>query len=443
MAKRTSDRSSTASLLRLLLTAASVALLLAAPGNSLRAQPTADAEGTTEKDPALQQIDAFIESAKIDKTKADWKTGLKAPPLAKFDLKTHRYYWQLATTVGPIRIRLMPEVAPQHVTSTIYLTRLGFYDKTLFHRILPGYIVQGGCPKGDGLGDPGYHYDGEYSKQVGHSRAGVVSIANEMKPNTDGSQFFITLGRASELDGKFTVFGEVVEGLENLRKLGALGTDTGKPKKPVALERATIEVMPYTADAAMEAIDKFIAEKNIDTQKRNWKTSLPRPPQAKFTSTVDYFWILETNKGKVHIKLMPDVAPMHVSSTIYLTKLGFYDGLKFHRVITGFMAQGGCPLGTGTGGPGYKYQGEYSANVVHDRGGLLSMANAGPGTDGSQFFLTFKATPWLNNKHTIFGEVVEGMDTVQKLEQAGSPRGTPKEPLSITKAKIVTKPKAE
>ena len=127
---------------------------------------------------------------------------------------------------------------------------------------------------------------------------------------------------------------------------------------------------------------------------------------------------------------------MHVSSTIYLTKLGFYDDLAFHRVITGFMAQGGCPLGTGTGSPGYSFGGEFDRSVRHDRPGLLSMANAGPNTDGSQFFLTFVATPHLDGKHTIFGEVVEGMDTVKKLEQAGSDSGTPREALEIEKATI-------
>jgi cyclophilin family peptidyl-prolyl cis-trans isomerase len=135
---------------------------------------------------------------------------------------------------------------------------------------------------------------------------------------------------------------------------------------------------------------------------------------------------------------MPDVAPMHVSSTIYLTRLGFYNDVVFHRVIQGFMAQGGDPTGTGRGGPGYKYAGEFDANVTHDAPGKLSMANSGPGTDGSQFFLTFVATPHLDGKHTIFGEVVEGMETVKQLEAAGSQRGKPKEKLVIETATITT-----
>jgi cyclophilin family peptidyl-prolyl cis-trans isomerase len=160
-----------------------------------------------------------------------------------------------------------------------------------------------------------------------------------------------------------------------------------------------------------------------------------------FDSNKDYFWVLQTNKGTLKIRLMPDVAPMHVTSTIFLTEKGFYDNLMFHRVIPGFMAQGGCPLGTGRGGPGYKYDGEFDPNVKHDRPYLLSMANAGPGTDGSQFFLTFKATPWLDGKHTIFGEVVDGKDVMKKLEAAGTRSGKPKEKLIITKATIETQQK--
>ncbi|TMQ67900.1 MAG: peptidylprolyl isomerase, partial [Candidatus Eisenbacteria bacterium] len=140
--------------------------------------------------------------------------------------------------------------------------------------------------------------------------------------------------------------------------------------------------------------------------------------------------------GTITIRLMPEVAPMHVTSFTYLARLGFYDGLSFHRVISGFMAQGGCPLGTGTGGPGYTFAGEFKPDVRHDRPGLLSMANAGPGTDGSQFFLTFVPTPWLDGKHTIFGEVVDGMDVLKTLEQAGSRGGETKEPVRMEKVTV-------
>jgi peptidyl-prolyl cis-trans isomerase B (cyclophilin B) len=189
-------------------------------------------------------------------------------------------------------------------------------------------------------------------------------------------------------------------------------------------------------DVAIVAIDEFIAKQPVDKSDPAWKTHLAKPPKVAFDPSKTYYWNLDTNVGKMKIKLYPDVAPMHVSSTIYLTKLGFYDGLVFHRVITDFMAQGGDPLGRGSGGPGYKYSGEFDPKVRHDKAGLLSMANAGPGTDGSQFFITFKETPWLDGKHTLFGEVVEGMGTVRELEKRGSQSGRTSEKLEIEHATI-------
>ena len=189
-------------------------------------------------------------------------------------------------------------------------------------------------------------------------------------------------------------------------------------------------------DVAIQQIDQQIAKANVDKSNASWRTSLPKPEKVTFDAKHKYYALMETNKGPIKIEFLPDVAPMHVTNFIYLSRLGFYDGLSFHRVISGFMAQGGCPLGTGTGGPGYQFAGEFSPSVTHTTGGLLSMANAGPGTDGSQFFLTFVPTTWLDGKHTIFGKVVEGMDNVKKLEAAGSQSGKTSEPLSITKITI-------
>jgi cyclophilin family peptidyl-prolyl cis-trans isomerase len=189
-------------------------------------------------------------------------------------------------------------------------------------------------------------------------------------------------------------------------------------------------------DAAITAIDQFIAGKAINKSQTNWKTRLPKPPMLTFDKAKKYYWEMDTNHGAIRIELFPSVAPMHVSSTIYLCRLGFYDGLAFHRVIPGFMAQGGCPMGRGTGGPGYEYDGEFDPKVKHDRPGLLSMANRGPGTDGSQFFITFVPTPHLNGKHTIFGEVMAGAKTVRELEKRGSAGGQPSETLKINKAWI-------
>jgi cyclophilin family peptidyl-prolyl cis-trans isomerase len=189
----------------------------------------------------------------------------------------------------------------------------------------------------------------------------------------------------------------------------------------------------------VEAIDEFIASATIDKgEGDDWKSKLPTPGKVAFDSSKTYYWVLETNVGSIKVKLLPDTAPMHVSSTIYLTRLGFYDDTRFHRVIPGFMAQGGDPTGTGRGGPGYRYAGEFENGALHDKAGVLSMANSGPNTDASQFFLTFGPTPHLNGKHTVFGTVAEGMGTVRELEKNGSRgRGKPKKPLFIQRATIL------
>ena len=120
--------------------------------------------------------------------------------------------------------------------------------------------------------------------------------------------------------------------------------------------------------------------------------------------------VLNTDKGPIRLKLFADVAPVTVANFVNLIQRGFYDGLKFHRVIADFMIQGGCPHGIGNGGPGYRFEDECSPKARHDKPGVLSMANAGPGTNGSQFFITHTATPWLDGKHTVFGEVVSAAD---------------------------------
>ena len=120
--------------------------------------------------------------------------------------------------------------------------------------------------------------------------------------------------------------------------------------------------------------------------------------------------VMTTSKGEITLRLFDKEAPLTVSNFINLIKRGYYDGLTFHRVIEEFMVQGGCPQGAGTGGPGYQFDDECTDERRHDKPGVLSMANAGPGTNGSQFFITHVATPWLDGKHTVFGEVVSASD---------------------------------
>ncbi len=129
-------------------------------------------------------------------------------------------------------------------------------------------------------------------------------------------------------------------------------------------------------------------------------------PKKKYSAT------LETEKGSLTIELFADKTPKTVNNFVFLAREGFYDGTIFHRVISDFMAQGGDPTGSGRGGPGYRFADEFHPSLKHDQPGRLSMANAGPGTNGSQFFITHVATPWLDNKHSIFGQVSAGMEVL-------------------------------
>ena len=129
----------------------------------------------------------------------------------------------------------------------------------------------------------------------------------------------------------------------------------------------------------------------------------------------------DTDRGPIKVELAQDKAPLTVANFVNLARRGFYDGLNFHRVINDFMVQGGCPEGSGRGGPGYRFEDEANNGLRHDRG-VLSMANAGPNTNGSQFFITHVATPWLDGKHTVFGRVLEGQDIVDSIKQGDTIR---------------------
>ncbi len=151
--------------------------------------------------------------------------------------------------------------------------------------------------------------------------------------------------------------------------------------------------------------------------------------------------VLETNQGIIKLKLFPHIAPKTCENFIGLIQKGYYNGLIFHRVIPGFMIQGGDPTGTGMGGEslwGGKFEDEFSADIKFEKPGILAMANSGPNTNGSQFFITVAPTEWLNNRHTIFGEVIEGMDAIEKIVNA--PRNAsdkPNEEQNIIKAYLV------
>lgn len=247
--------------MRSFLRAGSVAALAAAlaataaPAQGRKPKPDRDApkpvkdDATTAKDPAIVAIDNF-RKAKISTKRADWKSSLPAPPAEVPFAADRDYFWHVETDQGLLVIRLDPEAAPRHVASTIHLARAGFYDGLTFPRILKGFMAQGGSPTNTTSGNAGYTLDHEFADDRKHDAPGVLSAANAGKPNTDGSQFFLTFVPTPHLDGKHTVYGRVVEGLDTLQAIEACGVEKDGdplPRTP-SIVRTWIRVAPKPED---------------------------------------------------------------------------------------------------------------------------------------------------------------------------------------------------
>jgi len=156
-----------------------------------------------------------------------------------------------------------------------------------------------------------------------------------------------------------------------------------------------------------------------------WK----QPPAMQIDPKKTYQVVMQTNKGDITLELYPQYAPKTVNNFVFLAQEGFYDGVKFHRVISNFVIQGGDPTGTGTGGPGYRFEDETRGNPLKHETGVISMANAGPNTNGSQFFITHSPQPHLDGKHTVFGKVVSGMEVVNAIQQGDQMTQVTAQPL--------------
>lgn len=182
----------------------------------------------------------------------------------------------------------------------------------------------------------------------------------------------------------------------------SISMSDSRASEPMAVEHPLADIPPAERDGYFDAYP----EMTIDPQK-------------------NYVALVKTNKGEIRVQLFADKAPLTVNNFVYLANQGFYDGLTFHRVIEDFMAQGGDPTGRGSGGPGYRFEDETDNGLTFERPGLLAMANAGPGTNGSQFFITFVPTSWLNGNHTIFGEVIEGDEVLSQITRRQPGAATP------------------
>jgi peptidyl-prolyl cis-trans isomerase B (cyclophilin B) len=195
---------------------------------------------------------------------------------------------------------------------------------------------------------------------------------------------------------------------------------------------STLAANPPVADVAMERIDRIIAGAHVDKTAPDWRLHLPRPDKVTFDPAHAYYVRMQTSLGSLLVELRPEIAPGHVASLLYLTKLGFYDGMRFSRVTSTQGMVGVDPNEPGVG-PGYRLVYKSRPSNRHDRAGCLSMPIEGPGTDGKQLILTFGPAPWLDYDYALLGHVVEGLDTLKVLQGAASPGDAARAPLTIVR----------
>jgi peptidylprolyl isomerase len=332
------------------------------------------------------------------------------------------YLATITTAKGDIVLELYSQEAPVAVNNFVVLAELGFYDAMPLLPVGPPNAVLTGDPLVDdpmnsGQGSPGYDVAAEIGVSNLAGTMGYLRLPDQVNPErvSNGSQIYITLEPVPDIDGVYAAFGQIIEGLDVLGQI-----EPGDVIETIAISEAEERVAPTPAPptptptpfAPTSADDRPLAALDPAERVDYFNT----PPAMELEEGVDYVARFTTDVGDIVIDLFEEQTPVTVNNFVTLANLGFYDNTLFHRVIEGFMAQGGDPSGTGRGGPGYVFADEIVPELVFDKAGLLAMANAGPGTNGSQFFITFDATDWLNGQHTIFGQVIEGEDLLAEIQ---------------------------
>jgi peptidylprolyl isomerase len=331
------------------------------------------------------------------------------------------YVATFQTPKGDIVVEMYAEQAPTAVNNFVTLANMGYYDGLALHPAGPPQAILGGDPSDTGQGGPGYELAGERTIPVVAGTLGYLRLPEEVNPQnlSNGSQFFLTLEDVPDISGVFSAFGQIIEGLDVAQQIVEGDTidqltvdvvDESKAPTPAPLPTATPVPTPFAPEQSQDGERPLAA---LDPADRDGMFNAA--PAMQLEAGKDYTARIKTDVGEIVVDLYEEQTPVTVNNFVTLANLGFYDNTTFHRVIEGFMAQAGDPTGTGSGGPGYQFEDEIVPELTFDGAGVLAMANAGPATNGSQFFITFDKTDWLNGQHTIFGKVIEGEDVLSKI----------------------------
>ena len=345
---------------------------------------------------------------------------------------------------GEITLELYHDVAPKTVENFVTLASDGFYDGLTFHRIVSGFMIQGGDPDGNGSGGSDKNIPGEFAlngfeNNLSHER-GVISMARANDPNSASSQFFICHGDAQTLDGSYAAFGKVVEGMETVDAIASVNTvydsygrEKSVPTKDVIIDYVII-LEQYDRDGE-DAAEREPMETKSEAE-------LYRDPVEVEMSVKGH--------GKITLELYPNLAPETVANFVDLASKGFYDGLTFHRIVSGFMIQGGDPDGNGTGGSDKNIKGEFQMNghynpLSHKRGVISMARSTSPDSASSQFFICHDNATSLDGQYAAFGKVIEGIETVDSIAKVeveydsyGREKSVPTEDIIIEYVKVLT-----
>ncbi len=326
----------------------------------------------------------------------------------------------VTTDVGVFRFEFAPDKAPRHVEQFVKLARQGYYDGSAFHRVVANGIIQGGDPllknpktPRNLWGTGGLSLLANEFSDMKHERGVVSSVSIPGKANSEGSQFFVCVNAQPSLDGHFSTFGRVTEGMDVVERISQVpvGAD-GFVEKPVRILKVTIE----------KKKEQPFLNASVDELRR----------------TVT----LRTTLGSLRIKMEPDWAPNHVRNFLMLVSTGWYNGTAFHRLVKGFVVQGGMgdQRSTGPSHPADRWvhpmKGEFRDDVKHTRG-IVSMARTDdPNSATTSFFLVLGDAPHLDGKYTAFGRIIEGPDVLDAFENEAVDGETPKRRLEIVSASI-------